>query len=688
MKKKLLTLLFSLLLAVGWTIDTQAQLRPEYEVAEAMNEMADGQEMGKLSMKGQSSPKMRAPLRAGTYTSTAPAVHVRSWYENISYTWYDANNEAHPAKLTDVVDDSYQMYYLLRTTYMNHEIPGILHTDAWNEDHRYPGIGHGYDIWGTRYNDIRIKIDGPGAWIRRIDIFDAATETAFASWTGSSATLPTGWTSSPALSRTSSGSTYWYYLDGGGIITIPHSVVDGRDSIFVRFTQRGATADNTERIRIYNSSFAPTNTSDDGRTVDFRVLYGGLSEDQLPDENGYTIFLVKLEDTDFNNVTEQTSTKGQLINYFDKYIKSIELLTDGLRVEEGNDKAGTVFAYSGVLDKFFFVGKGKMYYVPGDRAPFYSMYEEFSPDQAGNGVNAKDLYANMRAGEYYYIRHDCQSVIYLNHYFSMAGKDTIAPKAVDPLVFYIPDRRGAEELERSYREDIRPQVGLYQIDLSAEAMQSVTYAQDSAYTVYLEWSSTLNNMTGSEIDQTYIIYTVTYDSIGNRIYTPLDTVYNETTYQYNVPQEQTSQTIHYVVMGFPTEATNNPVNQPDQGIFYTYSNLDDVQIPGWFDFMVLYRERYESDFVIHEEKNYYRNWLYPTNLAANTGMTMEQLKKEWPNQTASYTLWRDNYGVAVLEVRAIGKKVYYRIRYYDDTQVTNGVNNIEMPNGYQTITNN
>ena len=681
---KLTTLLFGLLLAVGWTNAAQAQLRPEYDVAEALNEMAEGQEMGKLSMKGQSSPMMRAPLRAGSYTSTAPVTHVRSWYENpdLDYTWYDANNRPHTAKLTDVVDNSYQMYYLLKSTYMNPQIPGILHTDAWNEDNRYPGIAGGYDIYGTQYNDIRIKFDGPNAWVRRIDVVDAATETDITSWTGGA--LPNGWSSTPSLSSTTSGSYTWYYMNGGGFITIPHSVADGRDSVFIRVYQRAAAEGNTERIRMYNYSVTPSSTTDAGKYVNFHNLYGGIDR---PNENGYTVFLVKLEDTDFSNVTPYTYNFNQLKTYFDTYIKSIELLTDGMRVEEGSDQAGTVFAYRGVLDKFFFIGKGKMYYVPNDRAPFYSMYEEFSPDEAGNGVNAKDLYANMRAGEYYYIRHDCMSVCYLNHYFSMAGKDTIAPKGVDPLIFYIPDKRGAEELERSYRENIRPQVGLYQIDLSAEAMQSVNYDQDSTYTVYLEWSSTLNNMTNSEVEQTYIIYTVTYDSIGTRIYTPLDTVYNETTYQYNVPQEQTSQTIHYVVMGFPTSATNNPVNQAD-GIFYTYSNLDDVQIPGWFDFMVLYRERYESDFIIHEEKNYYRNWLYPTNLAANTGMTMEQLKKEWPNQTASYTLWRDNYGVAVLEVRAIGKKVYYRIRYYDDTQVTTGPNNIEMPNGYQTITNN
>jgi hypothetical protein len=131
----------------------------------------------------------------------------------------------------------------------------------------------------------------------------------------------------------------------------------------------------------------------------------------------------------------------------------------------------------------------------------------------------------------------------------------------------------------------------------------------------------------------------------------------------------------------------NAEGKVEGGQFYTYSNIDDVQIPGWFDFMVLYRERYESDFKVDEEKNYYRNYLYPTNLAPGTGMTMGQLKQEWPNQTASYTLWRDNRGIAKLEVRAIGNKVYYRIRYYEGSQVTNWRNDIEMPYPYVEIPN-
>jgi len=193
-------------------------------------------------------------------------------------------------------------------------------------------------------------------------------------------------------------------------------------------------------------------------------------------------------------------------------------------------------------------------------------------------------------------------------------------------------------------------------------------------------------MVNNTVDQTYIIYTVEFDSLGNRTYHPLDTVYDVTTYQYNVPQTMASQQITYVIMGYPTDATNNPENQKG-GIFYVYSNPDDVQIPGLFDFMVLYRQRYESDFYVQKQQNYYRNYLYHTNLAPGTGMTMGQLKQEWPNQTASYTLWRDDQGIAKLEVRAIRDKVYYRIQYYENTQDTDWRNDIEMPYPYKEIPN-
>lgn len=703
MNKKLTTLLFGLLLAVGWTNDASAQLLPEYQKASVIEERADANKSGEkvsfppsailngpshdaepMHMNGGASSRMNAPRRADN-TATASAVHTRDWYSAYSYTWYDANNASHTASLTDLVENPYQMYYLTAGTYLTPAIPGILYSGGWDDDVAYPGIGNGYNIYGTRFNDIRVKLNGTNALIREITVYDAASSSAIASWTGSN--LPNGWSSSKTLQTRTAGGYTWYYMNDGGSISVPHSVIDGRDSVFVAIRARAyQSTDNGLRVQMLNNYFTLSTTATYGR---FSTIKGGIDR---PTENGYTVFMVKLKDVSFDNIVEKTSTRNELFTFFNTYVQSMELMTDGLRVGEGTDKAGTVFSYTGILDKFFFISKGKMYWVNGDRAPYYSMYEEFSPYVESQTANQKDLYANMTAGEYYPIVHDCQSVMYMKHYFSMAGKDTIAPKSVSSLVFYIPDNRGREDLERTYREDMQPQVGLYTIHLAAETAPVASYSESNRkYDVFLDWTSSLNKMVNNDVPQTYIIYKVTFDEHGNRVYTYLDQVQDVTTYSYPEDQLQTSQTFTYVILGYPTNATNKPVinaqGKVEGGQFYTYSNIDDVQIPGWFDFMVLYRERYESDFKVDEEKNYYRNYLYPTNLAPGTGMTMGQLKQEWPNQTASYTLWRDNRGIAKLEVRAIGNKVYYRIRYYEGSQVTNWRNDIEMPYPYVEIPN-
>lgn len=703
MNKKLTTLLFGLLLAVGWTNDASAQLLPEYQKASVIEERADANKSGEkvsfppsailngpshdaepMHMNGRASSRMNAPRRADN-TATASAVHTRDWYSAYSYTWYDANNASHTASLTDLVENPYQMYYLTAGTYITPAIPGILYSGGWDDDVAYPGIGNGYNIYGTRFNDIRVKLNGTNALIREITVYDAASSSAIASWTGGN--LPNGWSSSKTLQTRTAGSYTWYYMNDGGSISVPHSVIDGRDSVFVAIRARAyQSTDNGLRVQMLNNYFTLSTTATYGR---FSTIKGGIDR---PTENGYTVFMVKLKDVSFDNIVEKTSTRNELFTFFNTYVQSMELMTDGLRVGEGTDKAGTVFSYTGILDKFFFISKGKMYWVNGDRAPYYSMYEEFSPYVESQTANQKDLYANMTAGEYYPIVHDCQSVMYMKHYFSMAGKDTIAPKSVSSLVFYIPDNRGREDLERTYREDMQPQVGLYTIHLAAETAPVASYSESNRkYDVFLDWTSSLNKMVNNNVPQTYIIYKVTFDEHGNRVYTYLDEVQDVTTYNYQEDQLQTSQTFTYVILGYPTGATNKPVineqGKVEGGQFYTYSNIDDVQIPGWFDFMVLYRERYESDFKVDEEKNYYRNYLYPTNLAPGTGMTMGQLKQEWPNQTASYTLWRDNRGIAKLEVRAIGNKVYYRIRYYEGSQVTNWRNDIEMPYPYVEIPN-
>ena len=222
--------MFSLLLAVGWTNDVSAQLLPEYEVrAEGVLDNIETKtdaptvrsSVHSHSLKGQSPSMFRAPRRSSQAAS--PVVHTRSWYEDFSYTWYEGNT-SHPANLTDIADNPDQMIYLTQYVYKTKELPGILFSDGQNREVAYPSIvGKGYTgLTGTSYVNNLITLTSSNVLINSIVVRNARTDGTIVSWTGGN--LPSGWTSSKTLqSRSiSSGwtSTTWYYMDGGGTITI------------------------------------------------------------------------------------------------------------------------------------------------------------------------------------------------------------------------------------------------------------------------------------------------------------------------------------------------------------------------------------------------------------------------------------------------------------------------------------
>ena len=315
-----------------------------------------------------------------------------------------------------------------------------------------------------------------------------------------------------------------------------------------------------------------------------------------PYEDGHTIFLVKLK----NYTTapaSHTSTKAQLISYFRNNIESIKLLTDGMRVGEGND-AGTMFNIEGEFNRFFFIGKGKPYYcTPAqDRAPFapfYNMFEEYSPTTNQQGDQITDFYEKMNEGEVYPVIHDCTSVIYFEHYFSMAGKNSTEEKALSGMVIFIPDDRNVQHGERDYNVNHQPQVGMYTIELGAKATDN----GDHTYNVKLDWTSTLNEMAKSDVPQTYVVYVYATDETGNTRVELVTTT--ETTYNYNVPQDEHSYTITYVVYGYAT----------GHEAFHAWSNDATVVIPGWNDFISLTLDHFESDFDKDHGMNYYRNFM-------------------------------------------------------------------------------
>lgn len=700
MKQKIATFMFGLLLAVGWTNCAQAQLKAKDFNSVASHFALPEQDAVKASDDYQPGGRLHAPRRADN-NYTTKVVHDKSWYEQskFDYTWMDGNTPT-PAKLTDVVTDPNQMWYLLKHIYTTADLPGPLYNKAYEAANTYPGFGYGWNFTGSMASTLTITTNNTNAYIFNVEITDMSGN-SLASYTATN--LYNNFSNVSRTTYSYNGSNYYAaYISGGGSMSFSVSSLGSAasDGVIVKITAVANSSSSTSRISVNGSA----QTLEYGTPYIYNYTVSPTYDSApTPTEDGYTVCLVKVKNNS-EKAPNTTATYDDLVTIFNDYVESIEVLTDGLRVgENGTSTAGTVFSYTGILNKFFFISKGKLAKF-GYLAPFYGMYEEFSPTTTAEGDEIDDFYVEMVGGNSYGIIHDCASVLYMDHAFSMSGNAGTEEKSLSSLVFYIPDERGRSPYDsipegattpstyHSRNYELRPQVGLYTIRLAAETAPVAGYSEENRmYDVFLDWSSSLNTMVNNEVPQTYIIYKVTFDDHGNRVYTYLDEVEDVTTYTYQEDQLQTSQTFTYVILGYPTNATNKPTvnahGDIESGQFYTYSNLDDVQIPGWFDFMVLYRERYESDFVIPEEKNYYRNYLYPTNLTPGTGMTMGQLKQEWPNQTASYTLWRDNTGVAKLEVRAIGNKVYYRIRYYEGSQVTTTPNNIEMPYPYVEIPN-
>lgn len=705
------------------------------------------------------STKSNAPRRAD-YTVVADKVHKKSWYEDLGYyPWYDesvANPTAQYAKLTEPASNPYQIWSLLRVAYASEDIPGIRYSEPYGSDHDnvdlpYDGADFGWYVSGDITEDITIDMTG-GVNLQYVKIYDFEGNliTSYDAQTTTLNNLPSGWTRNTEynssgyyyLQRNSSGYIYWRDDYGLGYqyyqtaLTISKNLFKGKGGVIVELSARRTAADPsnfstnyTDFYGTYQHRYVAVNRSKHGKDFILKyntwdtytaIVHGPVTP---PKENGYSVFIVKLKDKDkdgnvFNNdinvlAPEYTESFDELIDYLDTYVDEVQLLTDGLRVgqDDGNGgliDAGTMFSYTGTLNRFFFISKGKMAtygstqnqwgwysttynntsgyytdYYSADRAPFYAMYEEFSPTTQDNTTGIGDFYAAMVDGETHDIKHDCRCVTFMQHYFAMNGKAGTDPKSVSSLVFFIPDNRGQNKSDftddvwgteyRNYNPDYQPRVGLYTIRLNAEAVPTPNH--EGYYTINVTWESSLSGIVDNQVPETFDLYEVIYDENGNIVeYNYIGTYDDTFTYTTEVEQTETSFTRYYQVKGHPTKATN-----PDY--FYTWSNIKDVTIPGTFDFMKLEKDHVESDFVIAQQKNFYRNYLYPTNLAPNTGMTMEQLKQEWPaDQTAKYTLYRDNQGIAVLEIRAVGKKVYYRIKYYKATQEPNNLPDVQYIN--------
>lgn len=651
MKTKISILMFSLLLAVGWTHVAQAQLKADRTM-----------QLQNLTEFPQNGPIQESKVKSGVYQSkmnaatkivkkdatkkapkrepntvTADVTHVYSWYDAITYDWVDANGAPQNSKITEPATTPNQIAYLLATTYMNPNIPGIQYTEGWETIHPYPNIGFGWDIpnnarWnynGTRttfgYDDILITTNSTSgsnvgyARIYSISIVSGSTTISSWSYNANGGTLPSGWSWTNDAWSLNNG--YIYTTSNTNGIRIPGTLFEGYSNIQIT-------------IRAYDYNYYSSGYRQVGVNGDYKNLGSNLSNYSWnlqgntikavtpPYENGYTVFLVKVKDSATTEPYYVYNWADQ-INYFDTHIDEVQLLTDGTRLNEGTDDAGTMFSYSGDLNRFYFISKGKMFYLKGDDlSPTNSMYEEFSAHQPTEGAaDITDFYSKLLYGNSYNVIHDCQGVCGLAHYFSMSGATGTDHRSLTNLIFWIPDNRGVSGT-RNYDEEYLPHVGLYTITLEATTVPDPD--NEHKYIVTCEWVSSLNSILDFPVDQDYEVWEYVYDENGDPVTKrKVGSTHNTTYLTESVDQWPESYTIIYRVHGWPSAATNSPAQG---GNFQAKSNLDPVLIPGYNNFLALGMDHYESDFVIDEEHNYYRNFLTVSNQNPNNALTAKRIE--------------------------------------------------------------
>ena len=544
---------------------------------------------------------------------------------------------------------------------------------------------------------------------------------------------------------------YRYFSNsGGGTITIPYNSLTGYRSVQVFIAAvNAANGGGLRNITVNGESKAVGSTNFDRYVWNYNANQSVLATDTYkPNQEGYTALLVSLYDEGKKSPTffpydgsNEFNTKDSVITFIKNNIKSVQLLTDGIRIGSTEELTrGTVFNCGGRYNKFFFLSKGQarkkapevterihpgMYswpYYAGEMVIFKEMFEEFSPTSGESGSEITDFYREMMDGHIYPVVHDCASVIDNGHQFSMSGNSGTQAFDMTGLNFFIPDFRlkywvddnstykGTVNGETvtygpftvdgrnmnpiwdingnsirdisdcyyyvnyaQYNPTYAPKVGIYQITLDAEAEPIEEYDEDNRiYNVTLTWVSSLNEMAGSPVPQTYTIYWI--DDAGEQHMLEATGVTNptgETTITYQVPQEAHSKTITYQVVGQPTSASHSS--------FIATSNMDDVIIPGYEDFLALGLDHYESDYKIADEMNYYRNFLTVANENDENGLTTSGIAgTDGVTGMNTFNLFRydaakpnNRVKIADLVFTAASdmKHVDYEVQYVENTQV-------------------
>ena len=432
--------------------------------------------------------------------------------------------------------------------------------------------------------------------------------------------------------------------------------------------------------------------TDDGQregTIDYNVknndainkAYGILEGDYKPNEEGYTTLIVKVKD-DWKPVMKQYLSQDETLNYIANSIESVQILTDGVYIPatgtdgKKNPNPGAVYRLSGSASRLFFMSKGRGREwdktVIHNYAPFNGMFEEYSPVAVSNsGQLVENFYARLVNGEFFKVEHDCPTVAGKKHYFFMESESSTKKYDVTDLIVTVPDYRLWQWDDRDYQRDYQgstkskytnynksyaPSLGLYGIQLTATA----TPATGDEYTVDLKWTSTLNEITGNEINQRFKVWVRAedgrleplLDANGNQVKIAPGETFE---YNYKVKQGIEGREITYVVSGQPTDALF--INYKE-----VYSNDDKVFIPGLDPdegLRLSIGTTSTSDYDLATETNQYKNLITIDHNLVNTHVKYGNLQAGSKLAFYRYDVDRNSEAkkkIAELEIVSVDKR--------------------------------
>ncbi|MCM1319348.1 MAG: hypothetical protein NC217_03080 [Muribaculaceae bacterium] len=312
-------------------------------------------------------------------------------------------------------------------------------------------------------------------------------------------------------------------------------------------------------------------------------------------------------------------------------IKAISIVPHAMYIgkQTFTENPGWLFNYIGVIDKFFIITKGNNRIADNSNtgyAPFYYMFEEFSPS---NKQPVTDAYAAMNSGETFAVDHNCTTVLGQNHIIEMSPEG-VAHEYPMNFMFYLPDRRfygnsstntaTGESFEwyTYYNKDYMPFFFFNKIRAEIKNLPEVNSADRTAM-VKIEWKSTYKDVAKAHyVPESFYIYRVVNDVIQpqpvTEFYIPEDKmgltgkfddgeyVSKESTCVAYIqePQNSASYNVKYIIKG----------RRYGSKFEYTESNIVSTTIPGYEvqeDLSILIEGAPKSTYIHDTQENVYAN---------------------------------------------------------------------------------